>query len=67
MTLKIAIDSVDGETSHFCNTETITEALKFLEKYDHEGSSINLMIIGIFGENVYKILRKLEKENDGNL
>lgn len=38
------IDCVDGETVYSHSSKDKTSLLKFLERYDHEGSSITLVI-----------------------
>lgn len=55
----IYIDSVDGETMYSIATSNVEIGLKFLEKYDHEGSTICLKIdMGkyIYGSEVYRYL-----------
>lgn len=38
------IDCVDGETAYSHSSRDKTSLLKFLERYDHEGSNLTLVI-----------------------
>lgn len=53
--ISISIGSVDSETAYTCEVKTGKEALAFLNKYDHEGSSVCLRIAAWNGE-AYKFL-----------
>lgn len=65
--LKVHIDAVDGDTFYTAGTLAGNKniLLQFLEKYDHEGSSISLEIWRDgevfderFNEKVYEYLRE---------
>lgn len=58
------IDCVDGSTTYNIGTLDKLQAMKFLAKYDHEGSSIALKLRGaeqieadeLYNEEVYNFL-----------
>lgn len=62
--LKVTVDAVDGERFYTIGTPSAQEALAFLERYDHEGSTVVVEeVIGIGGrelynEHAYELLRQ---------
>lgn len=57
MTISVHIAGVDG-SSHSISVATASEALKFLEAYDHEGSSVGV-VVDADNEEMYAVLRLL--------
>lgn len=63
MTFCVEINDSNGISSHEINTESSGEALNFLGKHDHEGSTISMYVS--FNETdselIYETLGKLVK------
>lgn len=53
----IYLGFVDGQTDMRFETKSAKEALEFLNSYDHEGSSLGLVITADDNEDIYKLLR----------
>lgn len=58
MKITLGIHAVDGEHFYELQTKEVEAALKQLNSYDHEGSSISLKIEAD-NEDAYKILNVL--------
>lgn len=56
--IQASIGGIDGERGYTIVTPSLQEALKFLEQYDHEGSSVSLLV-KTYDEDVYELLRTL--------
>lgn len=52
----VAISSVDGQTTHIFDTNSKGECLQFLERYDHEGSSISFRVYLDDASEIYGVL-----------
>jgi hypothetical protein len=61
MILSLGIDGVDGETNVSMQAPSAKSLLDFLQKHDHEGSSIGLTISVDNPEEAYAILRLLQE------
>jgi len=61
----LGVNVVDGSTEYSIRTDSAAEALNFLNRFDHEGSTVTLFIedgqetITLFNEEVYRTLENL--------
>lgn len=51
MIFKLNISCVDGETFYSMGSNSREQLFKFLERYDHEGSSVSLDIFDLVNDN----------------
>ena len=58
--IRVDIDFVDGQTEMGLSTSKFEEAREFLNKYDHEGSAIQVRVMAE-GEVAYWLLEQLKK------
>jgi hypothetical protein len=58
LVFELGVAGVDNETHIAFTTPHVTSALAFLEKHDHEGSSVGLTI-KVHGGRAYDVLRML--------
>lgn len=64
--IQVSVASVSGEDEYTYGCMNVAAALKFLERTDHEGSSVSLRIDVDNSEQVYNMLNTLEiVENNG--
>ena len=61
MEFRIQIAAVDGTTFFTTTVSTLRDAFAFLRKRDHEGSSVSAQVTAESGEDVYTLLRALDK------
>lgn len=57
--VKLSIGGVDGETNVYIECRSGRAALEFLQKHDHEGSSVGITIEYEDPEEGYEALRKV--------
>lgn len=62
MNFIINVSGVDGDTWVSAKFKRAIDAIKFLERYDHEGSCVSLQVEDDNPEEVYDMLTRLRTD-----